>query len=115
VIYVDPRFAAGMRDEVLRAVDAAQTVVAAVYVVPMAGKVGNSVAMADATGALLQQLLDRAASRTAVIAMGILSGREFPEDGELHVYVFQRDGFRGSGGQALFGEIAIRGHLPSAS
>ena len=70
VIYVDPRIAAGMSDEVLKAVDEAQTVVAAVYVIPTAGKVGNSVAMADATGTLLQQLLDHAAAKTAVVAMG---------------------------------------------
>src|SRR6202030_3289827 len=70
VLYVDPRIAAGMSDEVLKAVDEAKTVVAAVYVVPTAGKVGNTVAMADATGSLLQQLLDRAAERTAVVAMG---------------------------------------------
>jgi len=50
VLYADPRIAAGMSDEVLKAVDEAKSVVAAVYVVPVAGKVGNSVAMADATG-----------------------------------------------------------------
>ncbi|MGB8985645.1 MAG: glycoside hydrolase family 3 N-terminal domain-containing protein, partial [Candidatus Sulfotelmatobacter sp.] len=70
VIYVDPRIAAGMSDEVLKAVDAAQTVVAAVYVVPTAGKIGNSVALTDASGALLQQLLDHAAEKAAVVAMG---------------------------------------------
>src|SRR5262249_23735784 len=37
VIYVDPRIAAGMSEEVLKAVDAAETVVAAVYVIPQAG------------------------------------------------------------------------------
>src|SRR6202162_5591710 len=42
VIYVDPRMAAGMSDEVLKAVDEAQTVVAAVYVVPTAGETGTS-------------------------------------------------------------------------
>jgi hypothetical protein len=52
-----------MSDEVLKAVDEAKTVVAGVYVVPSAGKIGNTVAMADATGALLQQLLDRPRQR----------------------------------------------------
>src|ERR1700723_754514 len=50
VIYVDPRIAAGMSDEVLKAIDEAQTVVAAVYVIPTAGKMENSMGMADATG-----------------------------------------------------------------
>src|SRR5438270_1913850 len=70
VIYVDPRIAAGMSDQVMMAVDEAQTVVAAVYVVPTAGKIGNSVAMADATGTLLQQVLDHAAGKTAIVANG---------------------------------------------
>ena len=89
VIYVDPRVASGMTDEVLKAVDEAQTVVVAVYAIPSPGKMPsapvtpapapgnapegplkNSVSMADATGALLQQLLDRAAEKTAVVAMG---------------------------------------------
>ncbi len=81
VIYVDPRIAAGMSDDVLKAVDEAQTVVAAVYVIPTAGKVGNSVAMADATGALLQQVLDHAAAKAAVRRHGkSVSGQRFPED-----------------------------------
>jgi beta-N-acetylhexosaminidase len=113
VIYVDPRFAAGMRDEVLRAVDAAQTVVAAVYVVPMAGKVGNSVAMADATGALLQQLLDRAASRTAVIAMGNpYLAANFPKMENYMCTFSNATVSEVAAVKALFGEIAIRGHLP---
>src|SRR3984885_11933938 len=70
VIYVDPRMAAGMSDEVLKAIDEAQTVVTAVYVIPTAGKMDNSMGMADATGTLLQQVLDHAAAKTAVVAMG---------------------------------------------
>jgi beta-N-acetylhexosaminidase len=113
VIYVDPHIAAGMSDEVVKAVDQAQTVVAAVYVVPMAGKVGNSVAMADATGTLLQQVLDRAAGRTAVIAMGnpyLAAG--FPKI-ENYMCTFSNASVSEiSAVKALFGEIAIRGHLP---
>src|SRR5579871_1573602 len=63
VIYVDPRIVVGMSDEVLKAVDQAKRVIAAVYVIPTAGKIGNSVAMADVSGALLQQVLDHAAQR----------------------------------------------------
>jgi len=88
VMYVDPRVAAGMSEEVLKAVDAAQTVVAAVYVTPTAGKVGNSVAMADATGSLLQQVLDRAAQKTAVVAMGNpYLASDFPRiENYMHVF-----------------------------
>jgi hypothetical protein len=94
VIYVDPRIAAGMSDEVLKAVDEAQTVVAAVYVIPTAGKVGNSVGMADATGTLLQQcsITPRRRRRSGRHGQSVL-GQRLPEDRELCVYVFQRDGF----------------------
>ena len=113
VIYVDPRIAAGMSDEVLKAVDEAQKVVAAVYVVPVAGKVGNTVAMADATGTLLQQVLDRGAEKTAVIAMGNpYLAADFPKI-ETYLCTFSNATVSEQAAvKALFGEIAIRGHLP---
>jgi len=113
VIYVDPRIAAGMSDDVLKAVDEAQTVVAAVYVIPTAGKVGNSVAMADATGALLQQVLDHAAAKTAVVAMGNpYLASDFPKI-ENYMCTFSNASVSEIGAiKALFGEIPIRGHLP---
>jgi len=113
VIYVDQRIATSMSDEVLKAVDEAQMVVAAVYVIPTAGKVGNSVAMADATGTLLQQLLDRAAAKTAVVAMGNpYLASDFPKI-ENYVCTFSNATVSEVAAiRALFGEIAIRGHLP---
>jgi beta-N-acetylhexosaminidase len=113
VLYVDPRIAAGMSEEVLKAVDEAKTVVAAVYVVPTAGKVGNTVAMADATGTLLLQLLDRAAEKTAVVAMGNpYLAADFPKM-ENYMCTFSNATVSEIGAiKALFGEIAIRGHLP---
>ena len=113
VMYLDPRFAAGMRDEVLRAVAEARIVVAAVYVVPNAGKIGNTVAMADAAGALLQQLLDRAAPKTAVVAMGNpYLAADFPKV-ENYMCTFSNASVSEIGAvKALFGEIAIRGRLP---
>jgi beta-N-acetylhexosaminidase len=113
VIYVDPRVAAGMTDEVMKAVDEAQQVVAAVYVIPTAGKIGNSVAMADATGTLLQQLLDHAAGKTAVVAMGNpYLAADFSKI-ENYMCTFSNATVSEVGAvKALFGEIAIRGHLP---
>ena len=130
VIYVDPRVASGMSDEVLRAVDEAQTVVVAVYVIPTAGKVAstpvspaaanpaqgamqNSVSMADATGTLLQQLLDRAAEKTAVVAMGNpYLASDFPMIQNYMCTFSNATVSEVSAVKALFGEIAIRGHLP---
>jgi beta-N-acetylhexosaminidase len=113
VIYVDPRVAGGMHDEVLKGVDEAQTVVAAVYVIPTAGKVGNSVAMADATGSLLQQMLDHAATKTTVVAMGNpYLAVDFPKI-ESYLCTFSNATVSEVAAvKALFGEIAIRGHLP---
>jgi beta-N-acetylhexosaminidase len=113
VIYVDPRIAGGMSDEVLKAVDEAQTVVAAVYVIPTAGKVGNAVAMADATGTLLQQVLDHAAEKTAVVAMGNpYLASDFPKI-ENYMCTFSNATVSEVAAiKALFGEIPIRGHLP---
>jgi beta-N-acetylhexosaminidase len=113
LIYVDPRVAAGMSDEVLKAVNEAQTVVAAVYVVPNAGKIGNTVAMADATGALLQQILDHNADRTAVVAMGNpYLAADFPKI-ENYLCTFSNASVSEIAAvKALFGEVAVRGHLP---
>ena len=113
MIYVDSRIAAGMSDDVLKAVDEAKTVIAAVYVVPMAGKVGNSVAMPDATGALLQRVLDRAAEKTAVIAMGNpYLAADFPKIGNYMCTFSNASVSEIAAVKALFGEIPIRGHLP---
>ena len=113
ILYVDPRIAAGMSDEVSKAVDAAQTVVAAVYVIPTAGKIGNSVAMAEATGALLQQVLDRAAQKTAVVAMGNpYLASDFPKIENYMCTFSNATVSEVAAVKALFGEIPIRGHLP---
>ena len=113
VLYVDPRIAAGMSDEVLKAVDEAKTVVAAVYVIPTAGKITNTVAMADATGILMQQLLDRAAQKTAVVAMGNpYLAADFPKIENYMCTYSNATVSETSAVKALFGEIAIRGRLP---
>src|SRR5260370_2279523 len=102
-----------MSDEVVKAVDEARTVVAAVYVVPTAGKVGNSVAMADATGTLLQQVLDRASAKTAGGAMGNPHlAFDFPQL-ENYMWTFSHPSVSELGAiKALFWANAIRGQLP---
>jgi beta-N-acetylhexosaminidase len=113
VMYVDPRIAAAMSDEVLKAVDEAETVIAAVYVIPTAGKADNSVAMADAAGTLLQQLLGHAARKTAVVAMGnpYLAG-DFPGIENYMCTFSNATVSEVAAVKALFGEIPVRGHLP---
>jgi beta-N-acetylhexosaminidase len=113
VIYVDPRTAAGMSEEVLKAVGEAQTVVAAVYVIPTAGKIGNSMEMTDATGVLLRQVLDHAARKSVVVAMGNpYLASDFPKI-ENYMCSFSNAAVSEIAAvKALFGEIPIRGHLP---
>jgi beta-N-acetylhexosaminidase len=113
VIYVDPRIAAGMSDEVLKAVDQAQSVIAAVYAVPVAGKVGNTMTMSDPTGALLQQVLDHAGPKTVVVAMGNpYLAADFPKIDTYLCTFSNATVSEVAAVKALFGEIAIRGHLP---
>lgn len=120
VIYVDPRIVAAMSSDVLKAVDAAQAVIAAVYVIPTAGKITpganaltNSVALSDASGDLLQQILDHAADKTAVLAMGSpYLAKDFPA-AQSYICAFSNATVSEDAVvKALFGEIAIHGHLP---
>jgi beta-N-acetylhexosaminidase len=121
IIYVDARSAAGMKDSVAEAVGAAEQVIAAVYVVPTAGKamraVGggltNTVAMDNATGSLLTAVLDRAAERTVVLAMGNpYVVQDFPAI-QNYVCAFSNATVSETAVvKALFGEIPIGGHLP---
>jgi len=120
VIYVDPRIATALSDEVLRAVDQAQAVIAAIYVVPTAGKamksangLTNSVALNDAIGTLLQAILDRAAQKTAVVAMGNpYVAQDFPAIQNYLCTFSNASVSEISAVKALFGENPIRGHLP---
>jgi beta-N-acetylhexosaminidase len=121
VIYVDARSAAGMKPAVVEAVEAAEHVIAAVYVVPVAGRamrsagggLTNTVAMDNATGALLTAILDRAASRTVVLAMGNpYVVQEFSAI-ENYLCAFSNATVSETAAvQAIFGEISISGHLP---
>jgi beta-N-acetylhexosaminidase len=113
VMYIDPHIAGALSNDVLRAVDQAKTVIAAVYVIPTAGKIGNTVTMSDATGTLLQQVLDHAARRTVVIAMGNpYLAADFPKI-ENYICTFSNASVSELAAvKAMFGEIAIRGRLP---
>jgi len=116
-IYVDPRSAAGMTAATLAAVDQAERVVAAVYVIPSAGRkttgAGGSVGMADATGTLLNGILERAASRTTVIAMGNpYLAQDFPSVQNYLCTFSNATVSETAAVKALFGEITVHGHLP---
>jgi beta-N-acetylhexosaminidase len=121
MIYVDARSAAGMKAPVVEAVEAAEHVIAAVYVVPTAGKamrdagggLTNTVAMDEATGSLLTAILDRAAKHTVVVAMGNpYVVQDFPAI-QNYVCAFSNATVSETAAvKAIFGEIPIGGHLP---
>jgi beta-N-acetylhexosaminidase len=121
VIYVDARSAAGMKPAIVEAVEAAEHVIAAVYVNPVAGKalraadggLTNTVAMDNATGSLLSAILDRAADRTVILAMGNpYVVQEFPAI-ENYLCAFSNATVSETAAvKAIFGEIPIGGHLP---
>ena len=120
VVYVDPRIASAESDDVLGAVDQAQTVVVAAYVVPSAARTRtvargqkNSASLPDATAALLDRILARAAAKTVVLAMGTpYLTEDFPSI-QHYICTFSNATVSEiSAAKALFGEIPIRGHLP---
>lgn len=120
LVYVDPRVAAARSDEVLRAVDRAQQVVVAVYVVPSAARSRtvargqkNSASLPDSTARLFGRILDRATQKTAVLAMGTpYLTEDFPTI-QNYICTFSNATVSEiSAAKALFGEIPIAGHLP---
>jgi beta-N-acetylhexosaminidase len=120
ILYVDTRTAAAMSDQVLSAVQDAEEVVAAVYEIPTAGKavqvagqVANSVGLTDARGQLLGRVLQAAGPKTMVIAMGNpYVAADFPEVENYLCTLSNATVSEDSAVKALFGEIAVRGHLP---
>ena len=120
VVYVDPRVAGARSEEVLRAVDRAQQVVVAVYVVPSAARSRtvargqkNSASLPDSTAYLFARILDRATRKTAVLAMGTpYLTEDFPAI-QNYICTFSNATVSEiSAAKALFGEIPISGHLP---
>jgi beta-N-acetylhexosaminidase len=120
VYLVDASIAAGMTPEILEAARQAQKVIVAAYVVPTAakqtvvnGQLTNSVGLNDATGSLMLQLLDAAAAKTAVIAMGNpYLAMNFPA---VQTYICAYSNAPTSERSAvklLFGEMQLKGKLP---
>jgi len=73
----------------------------------------NSVSLPDATAALLQKILDRGAEKTEVLAMGNpYLAQSFPAIQNYLCTFSNVSVAEVSAVRALFGEIAIHGHLP---
>jgi beta-N-acetylhexosaminidase len=113
VMYIDPRDAAGLKQPVLEAVRQAEKVIAAVYVVPSAGKLANATTVQDASASLLGEVLQAAAGKTVVAAMGSpYIAAQFPEI-QTYLCTFSNAQVSElSAVKAMFGEIPMPGHLP---
>ena len=120
VYFVDSTLAADMTSDIVEAAKQADKVVVAAYVVPTAakqtvvnGQLTNTVGLNDATSNLMQQLLDAAGAKMAVIAMGNpYLAMNFPA---VQTYVCTYSNAPSSERSAvklLFGEMQLKGKLP---
>ena len=120
VYFVDAGIAGPLTAEILEAARQAEKVVVAAYVVPTAakqtvvnGQLTNTVGLNDATGNLMQQLLDTAGPKMAVIAMGNpYLAMNFPNVGTYICTYSNAPTSERSAVKLLFGEMQLKGKLP---
>lgn len=121
VIYLDPRFADAMADEVRNAARSAARILVAVYIVPTAGKAVakegsgavNSVSLAQTPSTVLKSILDIAGERTMVVAFGSpYIASDFPGIENYLCAYSNAPTAESAVAQALYGQAAIQGHLP---
>ena len=118
IVYVDNRTATAFGPRLLQAAEQADKIVAAVYVIPSAGRKTNgnssgSIGLSEGSGGLLSGLLNQSGSKTMVLAMGNpYVASDFP-DIQNYLCTFSNSTVSEmSAVKALFGEITIRGRLP---
>ena len=120
IFYVDNTVAAALSPDILEAVRRAAKVIVAAYIVPVPakqimvnGKLENSVGLEQASGELLRRILDAAAPKTAVIALGSpYVAQNFPS---VQTYVCTYSNATTSelaAVKVLFGELQAQGKLP---
>src|SRR5215471_4682707 len=120
VFSVDNTVAAAMSPEILRAVRQAGKVVVAAYVVPVPakqvmvnGKLVNTVGLEQASGELLRQILEIAAAKTAVVALGNpYVAQNFPNVQTYICTYSNASSSELSAVKVLFGELRPQGKLP---
>ncbi|MCU1272424.1 MAG: glycoside hydrolase, family 3-like protein [Acidobacteriaceae bacterium] len=120
VIYTDPDLATAMAPNIVAAVQQSEKVVVAVYAAPTAGKVvqtntgaRNSVSLPDASTDLLHRILKASGQKTVLLAVGNpYLAKDFPEVQNYLCTFSAAPVSELSAAKALFGEMAIQGHLP---
>ena len=121
IIFVDPRIAAGSSTEIQSALNSAENVLAAIYLIPVPGRTVrtecatgvNTISVPDATAALLQSILQAKREKTVVVSfVSPYFLADFPQI-ENYVCAYSNALTSEVGAiKALFGEIPFRGRLP---
>jgi beta-N-acetylhexosaminidase len=119
IVYIDARNAALVADAVAAMLPQYQHVVVAVYSVPQPGQVGaantsvNAMAIKATSGTILQRILDTAADRTIVIAMGSpYTALDFPAIKSYLCTFSTVPTSEAAAAKAVFGEMPVHGKLP---
>lgn len=114
-IYVDPRNAAVWAQPAMDAVAQAPTVLAAVYLNPQGGAAANVTALSSGPEGLLRRVVQSAAAKTVVVAMGNpYLASQIPEVQNYLCTFSDAEVSELSAVKALFGEIPTPGRLPVA-
>lgn len=112
-IYIEPRNAAAWSQPVMDQVSPAQTVIAAVYLSPQGGAAANMAALSSGPEGLLHQVVQTAAAKTVVVAMGNpYIASQMPEVQNYLCTFSDAEVSELSAAKALFGEIPTPGRLP---
>jgi beta-N-acetylhexosaminidase len=120
VFYVDSTLANPLSGQILQAVKDGQKVVVAAYLSPVSGKqvmvngkLQNTVGLEQSQADLLKQVLDAAAPKTVVLAMGNpYVAESFPEIQNYICTFSAASSSELSAARVLFGELQPRGKLP---
>jgi len=113
VMYIDPHNATFLAQPVMDAVEQAQVVIAAAYLAPQAGAPTNTSVLQNGQETLLQSVVEKAADKTVVVAMGNpYIAQQLPQV-QTYICTFSdAEVSERSAVRALFGEIPMPGRLP---
>jgi beta-N-acetylhexosaminidase len=113
VMYIDPHNATFLAQQALDAVEQAQVVIAAAYLAPQAGAPTNTSVLQNGQGSLLQGIVEKAADKTVVVAMGNpYVAAQLPQVQTYLCTFSDAEVSEVSAVKAMFGEIPMPGRLP---
>jgi len=113
VMYIDPHNATLLAPQGMDAVEQARVVIAAAYLAPQAGAATNTSVLQNGQETLLQTVVEKAADKTVVVAMGNpYIAAQLPRV-QTYICTFSdAEVSEVSAVKAMFGEIPMPGRLP---